>query len=186
MVIDKGRYKCWSASTLSRLIKLGKVDVGSIEIQSLSQGEKTDLIDYLRLSQPATETIIPMHSLPLDEFFWFASTNFSHGQLLQGLSLIKQVRLTRWPEVCRQHEYQVYTRMAVQLMRYPTSVSELLQSRNNLSEAEIIIFLNACYLCGWLKETKESLQVKQDNPNKKTKLNFISRIRAKLGIGRRL
>lgn len=182
-VIDKSHNRFWSASSLKRLNKLGEIDIDFINIEPLSDEEIMDLEQKQRLFQTSVDQTIPMRRLPLDGFFWFVSARFSQGQLLNKLTLLKRVRLTRWPEICRQVGYRTYTRMAVQLMQHPSSIPEFTRAQGNTSEIEAIIFLNACYLCGWLIEVQEPLMVKQNDTNQKIKLNFISRIRAKLGIG---
>ena len=182
-VVDKAHKKFWSASTLKRLDKLDTVGINFIQIQPLSKDDMLDLEQNQRLFQTSIGQTIPMHPLPLEEFLWFASARFSHGQLLKGLSLLKLIRLTRWPEICRQSDYRAYTRMAIKLMQHPVSINEIVQTQGSNNETETILFLNACYLCGWLIESDKPL-IKPDNTNKKIKLNFISRIRAKLGIGK--
>ncbi len=184
-VIDKARKKFWSASTLKRLDKLDTISVNFIQIQPLSADDMLDLEQNQRLFQTSIGQTIPMHPLPLEEFFWFASARFSHGQLLKGLNMLKLIRLTRWPEICRQSDYRAYTRMAIKLMQHPVSINEIIQTQGVNNETETILFLNACYLCGWLVESDKPLMKQADDKNKKTKLNFISRIRARLGIGKK-
>ena len=183
-VVDKANNRFWSASSLKHFNNLDGVDVNLINIKPLSHKDMKNLEQKQHLFQPSETQAILMKPTPLEEFFWFVSTRFNQDQPLNGLSILKRVRLTHWPEIFRQSDYRAYARMAAQLMQHPSSVPEFIRAQGSATEIEAIIFLNACYLCGWLIESQEPLKVKQDDINQKRKLNFISRIRAKLGIGK--
>lgn len=138
-IIDKPRQSCFLSSELTDLMPLANLDANMIEALPLSFEE---LNNIEKKSQP----------LPLQQFFWFAALHFSSGRLLPEPRKLQKFGLSHWPDFNNLPHETWHERLATYMMTRPGSL-ENLRKQAKIDIKSATAFINACYICGYLKDT---------------------------------
>ncbi|MDG4549210.1 MAG: hypothetical protein P9G45_02200 [Candidatus Contendobacter sp.] len=171
-VIDKPRRRCLLNFSFEELLEdlrpLGTVDPG------LSQLEPIPLGELAELEKKAIST-------SLYGLMWFCGLQFSQGQLLPTPRSFPAFGLGRWPDFGTLPHTAQHLKMATFLMRKTASLDGL-AAGTGVARDEAIAFLNACFLCGWLKRVEATALPASAAPKSGLR-GVIGRIRVRLGMG---
>lgn len=138
-VIDKTRQLCFLNGKLTDLLPLAKLDANMIETIPLSFKEIKDAEE------------MSLH-IPLRTFLWFAGLHFSSGNLLPEPKKLQKFGLLRWPDFNALPHESYQERLATYMMTRPGSLEHLTRQAK-IDTKSAINFINACYMCGWLKDS---------------------------------
>lgn len=170
-VIDKPRRRCLLnfsfAELLEELRPLGTVDPGLARLEPISTGDLAEL---------EKKTI----SAPLHGLMWFCGLQFSQGQLLPKPRSFPAFGLSRWPDFGTLPHVAWHLKMATFLTRKTASLDNLVAS-TGVARDDAVAFLNACFLCDWLKRV-EAVAPPAAAPKSGLR-GVIGRIRVRLGMG---
>lgn len=171
-VIDKPRRRCLLdfsfKDLLEELMPLGAVDPGLTRLEPIPPA------DLAEMERQAT-------SASLYGLMWFCGLRFSRGQLLPKPQSFPAFGLGRWPDFGTLPHTAQHLKMATFLMRKSVSLDDLV-ARTGVTRDEAVAFLNACFLCGWLKRV-EAAASPTSAASKSGLRGVIGRIRVRLGMG---
>jgi len=170
-VIDKPRRRCLLNFSFEELLEelrpLGTVDPGLTQVEPISPG---DLVELEKKTISAS-----LHGL-----MWFCGLQFSQGQLLPKPQSFPAFGLNRWPDFGTLPHAAQHLKMATFLMRKTASLDGL-TAGTGATKNEAVAFLNACFLCGWLKRV-EGVAPPAPAAPKSGLRGVIGRIRVRLGM----
>ena len=164
-VVDRPGGICFLSSKFQDLVGLASLDAKALSFEPIT--------DSAALEQGHNR-------VPLDAFMWFAGIRLSRGRLLSRLQGFPGFALSRWPDFGRLPYRTEHTRIATYLMRTPTTVDALVKG-TKVNREDVVGFLNASLLCGWLKSAQPA---KGERPRRVSdeRRSIIGRIRSRLGI----
>ncbi len=170
-VIDKPKRRCLLSSDLEALLPLGRAEASMLRLEALSP---LQLITMEKHS----------HSIPLEALWWFCGIRLSHGRLLHRLTTYHAFRLKRWPDFGVLPHHRPHTRMAAFLTKRASSLETFTEAMG-VQQDEVVGFLNASSLCGWLQDEPQSSPAPAASaPSRPGLQGMIGRIRMRLGLGR--
>lgn len=119
---------------------------------------------------------------PMDNLRWLLAIRLSGGILLTNPAQWSEYRLNRWPDFGRLPFRRQYARLSRMLLSRPATLAQL-TLHADLSKAEVIAFLNAAYLCGWLVPASANSGPSIIAPTRRsTRPGLLARLRKSLGI----
>lgn len=122
--------------------------------------------------------------LPLEKTLWQLSFTYSGEELLVSAKENEVFWLNRWPDFGRLKHTSEMMKLATRMVDKGVGLNELMDTWPKEVE-QLIGFVNACYLCGWL-EVKERLQENRPKVLKKESNYFLQTavdlIRTRLGF----
>ncbi|MGE4069968.1 MAG: hypothetical protein AB7E72_02235 [Lysobacterales bacterium] len=87
---------------------------------------------------------------PLETLKWQLAMQLSFGLLVPGIADRRKFSLTRWPDFAKLKASPNQMRLAALVGSRDLSIEELL-SRSQVARQDLIRFLNACEICGYLR-----------------------------------
>ncbi|MFO1349307.1 MAG: hypothetical protein U1F68_00940 [Gammaproteobacteria bacterium] len=168
LIIDKTRRWVLLSSTFKELAPLADVKASALRFETVPAEE------WARLEKL-------LNRISLESFMWFCGLRFSQGQLLAALQSFRGFGLTRWPDFGVLPHDRIHIGMATFLSKKTGTLEQVIAS-TGASREQAISFINACFLCGWLKEV-EPPAAAQAQPSSAGLGGLLGRIRARLGIG---
>ncbi len=164
-VVDRPAGICFLSSKFQDLVGLASLDAKALAFEPVTDAASLEK---------------GHHRVPLEAFMWFAGIRLSRGRLLSKLKSFPGFSLRRWPDFGRLPYRTEHTRIATYLMRRATTVDALVKG-TNVSREDVVGFLNASLLCGWLKSAEPA---KGERPARISaeRRSIVGRIRARLGI----
>jgi hypothetical protein len=176
VVIDKPLQRCFLSSPLKDLAPLKDVDVQALRLEAVSE------VSLARYAQQH-------ESISLEAFLWFCGTTFSCGVLLPSLAARQGFHLRHWPDGGKLSMTHQHRRMAALLIQKPYTCESLIATAA-VTQEEATAFLNAAFLCGWLRDEAPApspapVPVTAPPPTSdQSPRGIIGRIRARLGLSR--
>ena len=164
-VVDRPGGICFISSMFQALSGLASLDAKALSFEPVTD---------------ATALATGHKRVPLDAFMWSAGIFLSRGRLLSKLESFPGFSLRRWPDFGRLPHRTEHTRIATYLMRTATTVDALVDG-TKVNREDVVGFLNASLLCGWLKSAEPA---KGERPRRisSEQRSIIGRIRSRLGI----
>jgi hypothetical protein len=107
-------------------------------------------IAALRVPERRLDTLaLTAKQYPLDNLRWFLGLHFSGGRLLPDPARWGRYRLVRWPDFGQLPYRRYAARLSRMLLSRAASLEDLVRHAQT-PEPEVIGYLNAVYLSGWL------------------------------------
>ncbi|NIR82774.1 MAG: hypothetical protein GWN37_08710 [Gammaproteobacteria bacterium] len=167
-VVDRARKRCFMDGELKELVPLREADMDFVRLAGVEDWQVADLEKKKRI-------------VPLEAFMWFAGLHLSQGRLAEAISGYAGFGIVRWPDFGTLPHTTQQVKLAAVLMKSPGDVARLKEA-TGAAEEEVVAYLNACYLNGWLKETAPAPPPKIEENVAQRQL--LGKLRSSLGMER--
>jgi len=149
--------------------------------------KKTQLAQQRLSNDASIQAEAGLTLYPAERAFWLLGSTLSSNELLLNLRRFRTFSLKRWPDFGKLPHTSTAIKLASRLMMKPSSINDLMKSPA-ITQQDVIAFINACYLCNWLKPVDIDMSyhpsiTATSSTRTARPQGLFSLLRAKLGIG---
>lgn len=168
-VVDSAQNRCYLLADIERVYEA----CTSYEVEIRTQPETQQQIEL-----PLRSTQL----FSLESFRWNVGLNAFGGKLLPEIANWRGYQLNHWPNFGGlNHLPGVHPQLAAYLSAGPGTVDSISETLG-LNKSEVIDFLNACYLCGWLANMVQTAKDNDENKLSAGMGRVVVNIRRRLGV----